>query len=425
MSMSQTIYNKGDLTPNKEECWGPVKSSLRSLSAVAAHLFKLKHPFIMVGEAANFAMNVKWEDPTTVDLLVRASTMDKLKIVLSATNTWTEVVDNRSQRNNTEPLRRDACVLLKRTVFRGGNWCKYLRLWTEEAYGLKIQHDSFIQLKDTFQLWQKAEPETLIDYEASIKRFIPETYVPTLPALLQATTRSIHRGRRERPYLYADSRARLRALVMVNWLDEPLARELVLAGCTEEWQSDYLDGYLDSFTRPVPDQDGRGYRDRNMRIQCRRAARWASLDAYVTTGYNFEEHLPRLIVGIEDQGVNNNNVEPDVIMVDIDDRPFIPGASYVNHTLKKGHNYIDQEVLPGQAYPMEQFIARAERDDASSDYDAAVRAWLCEKEEESAALNNIKREATPPPSPLRSAAAVVIKQQEQQQQQRYNLRSRK
>lgn len=118
--MSRAIYNKGDFTLNKQECWEPVKSSVRSLSAVAAHLFKLKHPFIIVGEAASYAMNVKWEDPTTVDLLVRASTLNKLKIVLSITGTWTEVVDSKSHRD-TASLRRDACVLLKRAVSRGGH----------------------------------------------------------------------------------------------------------------------------------------------------------------------------------------------------------------------------------------------------------------------------------------------------------------
>ncbi|KAK8113269.1 hypothetical protein PG984_013795 [Apiospora sp. TS-2023a] len=440
MSMSQTIYNKGDLTPNKQECWEPVKSSVRSLSAVAAHLFKLKHPFIMVGEAANFAMNVRWEDPTIVDLLVRASTLDKLKTVLYITDTWTEVVDSKSQRN-TGPLRRDASVLLKWTVCRGGNWCKYLRLWTEEAYGMKIKPDSFIQLKDTFQLWQKAEPENVVNDEAaSTKRFIPETYVPTLPALLRATIVSLQRGRRDRPYLYADSRARLRSLVTVNWLDDPLARELVLGTCCrQEWQYDYLLGYLDSFTRPAPDQDGRGgYRERNMRIQCRRAARWAALDIYVATGYNLEEQLSfHPILGAEenqsvvaDNNNDNNNMETDIIMVDVDDRPFIPGASYKGSNLENGYNYsyIGQaEVEEGQAYPMEQFIARAESD-TSSDYDAAIRAWLHEKQEEESASSNLRCEATPAPSPALSPSIVVAtkqqQQQQQQQQKRYNLRSR-
>ncbi|KAK8063985.1 hypothetical protein PG996_008637 [Apiospora saccharicola] len=121
-------------------------------------------------------------------------------------------------------------------------------------------------------------------------REVRVTYVPTLPPLLRGTVCNLQRGRRDRPYLYADSRARLRSLVIVNWLDDHLARELVLGTCCQqEWQYDYLLGYLDSFTRPASDQDGRGgYRERNMRIQCRRAARRAALDIYVATGYNVE-----------------------------------------------------------------------------------------------------------------------------------------
>ncbi|KAK8040853.1 hypothetical protein PG994_013860 [Apiospora phragmitis] len=168
---------------NKHETWDPVKESVRSLHAVAAQLQNLKHPFVMVGQAATFAMNVKWDDPTTVDLLVRASTLHKLKTVVCITGNWTEMGVRAAHRKggasqrNIEPLRQDACVLFKRTVFWGGRECKSLRLWSEEAYGLKIKFDSFIQLKPTFQLFEKAELEDPTD-EGSIVRYIPETYVP-------------------------------------------------------------------------------------------------------------------------------------------------------------------------------------------------------------------------------------------------------
>ncbi|KAK8066563.1 hypothetical protein PG997_013310 [Apiospora hydei] len=368
MSVSRAFYQEGNFCLNKHESWEPVKASIRSLSAVAAHLFKLKHPFIMVGEAAAFAMNVKWEDPTTVDLLVRASTLEKLKTVLAITNSWTEISSKtriQSGYRNTQCRRRDACLLFKRNVSRGGPWCKYLRLWTEEAYGLKIDADSFIQIKPTFQLFEKAEQEDPIDERSTI-RYIPETYVPTLPALLQATIRSINRGRQDQPYAYVDSLARLRALVKVNWLEEWPAREVVLEQCREGWQYTYLNGFFDSYTRPLPDQDG-SRRERSLRLQCRRAARWASLDLYRRTGYDAEEEepLPPLVPELMDLDAD----------VDVDDRPMVPGSCHYYNSNSDDSDFdsdVDDQVQ--QAYPMEHFMARAESD-KSSDYEAAIRAW--------------------------------------------------
>ncbi|KAK7966520.1 uncharacterized protein PG986_000797 [Apiospora aurea] len=368
MSSSRAFHQKEHFCLNKHESWEPVKASIRSLYAVAAHLFKLKHPLIMVGEAATFAMNVKWEDPTTVDLLVRASTLEKLKAVLAITNSWTEISSKtriQSGYRNTECRRRDACLLFKRNVFRGGQWCKYLRLWTEEAYGLKIDAKSFIQIKPTFQLFEKAELEDPTD-ERSIIRYIPETYVPTLPALLQATIHSINRGRRDQPYAYVDSFARLRALVQVNWLEESPAREVVLEQCQEGWQYTYLNGFFDSYTRPLPDQDG-SRRERNLRLQCRRAARWASPDLYRKTGYDAEEEEPLPPLVPELMGLDAD--------VDVDDRPVVPGACHDYYDSDDSDSDIDDQAEEvQQAYPMVHFMARAESD-KSSDYEAGIRAW--------------------------------------------------
>ncbi|KAK8035677.1 hypothetical protein PG993_010672 [Apiospora rasikravindrae] len=370
MSMSQAIYKKGDFCLNKHESWGSVKSSIRSLSDVPTHLFKLKHPFIMVGDAAAFAMNVKWEDPTTVDLLVRASTLEKLKTVLAITDSWTEINSKTCTKSGSqwiEQRRRNACSLLKRNVPRGGHRCKYLRLWTEEDYGLKINFDFFIQIKPTFQLFEKAEPEDPSD-EKSIIRYIPETYVPTLPALVEATVYSIYQGRRGRAYNYVDSLARLRALVTVNWLEESPAREVLLKHCgKEEWQYDYLNGFFDSYTRPLPDQDG-GRRERNLRLQCRRAARWASLDLYLETGYDAEEEepLPPLVPELMDLDAD----------ADVDDRPMVPGACHHDNSDddSDSDSVHDDQPEVQQAYPMEQFMARA-KNHQSPDYDAIIRAW--------------------------------------------------
>lgn len=130
-----------------------------------------------------------------------------------------------------------------------------------------------------------------------------------------------------------------------------------------------------------------------MRIQYRRAARWASLNTYVATGCNLEKEQPSphrpVVDDVEDQNVfttnNSNDMEKDVIIVDVDDRPFIPGAVGYENSRYIGIGGREEAEKKDQAYTMEQLLARDESD-TSSDCDAAIRAWLYEKQEESAAV---------------------------------------
>ncbi|KAK6834794.1 hypothetical protein PG987_009488 [Apiospora arundinis] len=292
MSIYRVSQLERDYSHNKWEIWDTAMASLRSLTIVVDSLSKLKHPFIMVGQAACYAMNVKWEDPTAVDLLVRASILEKFRDSLLGTGFWTEPASKSSKdgisQRGINRFRRDACVLLKRTDSRGNNCCNYLRLWSEEAYGLKIGgFNSFIPLKVTNQLWEKAgTKDPCNNGRYSITEYIPDMYVPTLPVLLDAIIRNVFRGRRDTPFRYADVSTQLRALIMTNYFEDSPAREMVLANFQEEeWKFDFLSDYFNRVTRPRPaghKPKQSDVRERHLRVKYLRTAQSASLGPYAT-----------------------------------------------------------------------------------------------------------------------------------------------